>query len=88
MVCQQFEGDKPVDWAYTEMKRITDIYGDWGLAKVDFTLKKPGNILKVFVSGGPLAFDNLLIRPRDIDIYFPVGSDSSFVKNNYLINAY
>lgn len=85
LICQQFEGETAVDWAWKEMKHSTDVWGHWARVTVDFELKKPGNRLKIFADGAPLTFDNLLIRPKGVDVYCGLQADSSFVKNNFWV---
>ncbi len=82
----QYEGEKVVlgrDW---DPRFQIAIYKDWARVQMYFPLLKSGNRVVLKVEGGKNFYaDNVLLRPKDIDVYTHLESDSVFVLNNYPI---
>lgn len=82
-IVQQFEGETSVSWDWIDMKNTTDIVGHWARVEVPFTLKKAGNRIKVFSDGKDLSFDNMLVKPKGVDVF--CETKEGLVLNNYLL---
>ena len=82
----QFEGDKEVMRKDLEMKFSQEIYKNWARGEFHFPLLKSGN--RIYLEANNVKnfyLDNLLLRPKHIDVYTNEKSDSVFVINNYPI---
>ncbi|MFN0201005.1 MAG: hypothetical protein ACKVTZ_05765 [Bacteroidia bacterium] len=82
---KQFQGDKQVNEMILESKFATDICQNWVRLSAKFPIFTSGNRLFMEIEGKKLAFDNLLLRPVDTDVYLNIESDKKFVWNNYFI---
>jgi hypothetical protein len=83
LIVQQFEGETSVSWDWTDMKNTKDVVGNWARVEIPFMLQKPGNRIKVFCDGEKLAFDNLLVKPKGVDVF--CETENGLVLNNYLL---
>lgn len=82
----QFEGEKEVMRKDLEMKFSQEIYKNWARGEFHFPLLKSGNRIYLEATNVKNFYlDNLLLRPKSIDVYTNVKSDSVFVLNNYPI---
>lgn len=82
----EYQGEKEVlrkDW---DRKLNLHIYKNWVRGEINFPLLASGNKIKLEVLNAKNFYlDNILIRPKYIDVYNKVLSDSVFVLNNYPI---
>lgn len=82
----EYQGDKEVFRKEWDRKLNLNIYKNWARGEINFPLLAAGNRIKVEVLHVKNFYlDNVLIRPKSIDVYSHILADSIFVLNNYPI---
>lgn len=73
-----FKTDYSSSWSFEN-------YKGWVRAKIDFLLYNSRNKIYISVQGKYKTLDELVIRPKNVNVISKAESDSVFMSNNYLI---
>jgi hypothetical protein len=84
-VKQYDQAGQMVDHQVYDSKRSTEIYGDWVRAVLPFRVRDASNSVEVLYENKDLIADELLIRPKDPDVYYftKLKGKRQLTLNNY-----
>ncbi len=63
----------------------TEIYKTWAKSTLEIKFHHASDRLEVIFEGEGLRADNLLIRPKDVDVYYYTAGGKKLILNNYQI---
>ena len=66
-------------------KFSTNIYGNWVRGSIDLTLYNRKNKLLLLGAGDYATFDEVMIRPKNVNVVTQLDNDSTFIFNNFPI---
>jgi hypothetical protein len=67
------------------VKFSTNTYADWVWGHINFTLYAKANKILLLGSGDYASFDEIMIRPQNVNVVTQLENDSTFIFNNFPI---
>ena len=76
---------KEIEKFDTNAKFSTNSYKDWVHVSIDFTLHNKKNKILLTGAGDFASFDEIMVRPKNVNVVTQLDNDSTFIFNNFPI---
>jgi len=84
-ITQLDPGGKEINKFDTNAKFATNIFNNWVRVSMSFTLTNKANKILILGEGNYATFDEIMIRPLNVEVVTQFDNDSTFIFNNYPI---